>query len=303
MIGSIIKMVLYNLIICKEIGWGSFIMRQNNTVLFKLAGVFWIIQTILAVIDIFTEQSEGLALVTGLVMAVLYAVCAYGLFIGDTYKFYKSIKIFSIIIYIACGIVILSMFSIIAYVGGLAIAMMIVFGMLAAEFWSLTKLAGMADDNEPVDKFWYVPGVIYLVTIILSFLMVQSIASKYDINGNVMGGLISDNIVILIFGTAMYFITGYAFYDSQKQAAANVPPAQTYQQQSRPVYNVYNPNNMNGANNINGTDSTNNSSDLSVSKYANSNSEDTYGAGSYNLNGNTVGEEAEKKSTFTLKKD
>ncbi|MBQ9199904.1 MAG: hypothetical protein IJ141_06955 [Lachnospiraceae bacterium] len=272
-------------------------MRQNNTVMFKLAGVFWIIQTILAVIDIFTEQSEGLAFVIGLVMAALYAVCAYGLFIGDTYKFYKSIKIFSIIIYVACGIVILSMFSIIAYVGGLAIVMMIVIGMLAAEYWSLTKLAGMADDNEPVDKFWYVPGVIYLVTIILSFLMVQSITSKYDINGNVMGGLISDNIVMLIFGTAMYFITGYAFYDSQKQAVTNVPPAQTYQQQSRPVYNIYNPNNMNS------TGSANNSSDFSISNNANSNSEDIYSAGSYNLNGDTVGQEVEKKSTFTLKKD
>ena len=295
-------------------------MRQNNTVMYKLAGVFWIIQTILTFINIFTEKEEGIALVISLVMATLYAVCAYGLFVGDTYKFYKSIKIFTIIIYVACGIVILSMFSIIAYVGGLAIVMMLIVGMLAAEYWSLTKLAGMADDNEPVDKFWYVPGVIYLVTVIISYLLVQSVVSKYSLNDNVMGGLISDNIIMLIFGTAMYFITGYAFYDAQKQAVSNVPPAQTYQQQPRPTYNVYNPNNLYNANNMNSANNTYNANNMnSTNNTYNANNmsnttadnstgstldqSENYTSGGYNLNGNVVSGDTEKKSSFTLKKD
>ena len=182
----------------------------------------------------------------------------------------------------------------------------------------------MADDNEPVDKFWYVPGVIYLITIVFSYAMVSSIASKYDINVNSIGGLISDNLIMLIFGATMYFITGYAFYDAQKQAVGNAPATPNYQPQQR-TYNVYNPNNMNYANNTynannmyntnnmnnaNNINSTNNESGFKISNNVNSytgdndgNSENSYSSGSYNLNGNIVGEEPEKKSAFTLKKD
>lgn len=299
-------------------------MRQNNTVLYKIAGIFWGIQTILSLTSIFSEDAQGISIVIGLAIAALYGVCAYGLFIGDTYKFYKSIKIFSIILYVACGIVILSAFSVISLIGGIAVVLILVYLMLAAEFWSLTKLAGMADDNEPVDKFWYVPGVIYLITIVFSYAMVSSIASKYDINVNSIGGLISDNLIMLIFGTTMYFITGYAFYDAQKQAVGNAPATPNYQPQQR-TYNVYNPNNMNYANNTynannmyntnnmnnaNNINSTNNASGFKISNNVNSytgdndgNSENSYSSGSYNLNGNIVGEEPEKKSAFTLKKD
>lgn len=193
-------------------------MRQNNTVFYKIAGVFWAIQVILGLVNAFTGEAEGLGMLIGIGLVICEGVCAYALFTGDTYKFYISIKILSIAVTVAVVIIALGLIRILSIIPGVYLGMMLVLGLLVADYWSLTDVSQKADENISVEKNWYIPGVIYLVTIIVSYAFVQSVASKYGVNMEIGAALISDNLVMLIFGTALFFFTGYAFYEAQKSA-------------------------------------------------------------------------------------
>ena len=204
-------------------------MRQNNTTLYILAGILWAIQTVFALINVFTGEVEGLGMIIGIGLAVLEGICAYALFVGDTYRFHGSIKILSIAISIAAGIVALYMLKLMSFAPGITLGIILLLGLLVAEYWALTSVAAKADENEPLDSCWYIPGALYVATVVFSYLFVKSIANKYGLSLNVAGSLISDNLVTLIFSLAVFFITGYAFYDAQKGAINNgpVPPHNT----------------------------------------------------------------------------
>lgn len=137
-------------------------------------------------------------------------------------------------------------------------------------------------------------------------MFVNSIANKYGISLNVAGSLISDNLVTLIFGLAVFFITGYAFYDAQKSAINNDPrPPQNTNfpmgGQSGPdsssvfgnLYsNSYKQQNMGGTQNINNMN--------------NNEPNNANGNNSYDSTSETSGAESDKpsgSSMFTLKKD
>ncbi len=281
-------------------------MRQNNTTLYILAGILWAIQTLFALINVFTGEIETLGMIIGLGMAVLEGICAYALFIGDTYRFHGSIKILSIAISVAAGIVALYMLRLMSFVPGVTLGIILLLGLLVAEYWSLTSVSAKADENEPLDNCWYIPGAIYVATVVFTYLFVNSIANKYGISLNVAGSLISDNLVTLIFGLAVFFITGYAFYDAQKSAINNDPrPPQNTNfpmgGQSGPdsssvfgnLYsNSYKQQNMGGTQNINNMN--------------NNEPNNANGNNSYDSTSETSGAESDKpsgSSMFTLKKD
>ena len=127
-------------------------MRQNNTTLDILAGILWAIQTLFALINVFTGEIETLGMIIGLGMAVLEGICAYALFIGDTYRFHGSIKILSIAISVAAGIVALYMLRLMSFVPGVTLGIILLLGLLVAEYWSLTSVSAKADENEPLDN-------------------------------------------------------------------------------------------------------------------------------------------------------
>ena len=281
-------------------------MRQNNTTLYILAGILWAIQTLFALINVFTGEIETLGMIIGLGMAVLEGICAYALFVGDTYRFHGSIKILSIAISVAAGIVALYMLRLMSFAPGVTLGIILLLGLLVAEYWSLTSVSAKADENEPLDNCWYIPGAIYVATVVFTYLFVNSIANKYGISLNVAGSLISDNLVTLIFGLAVFFITGYAFYDAQKSAINNdpTPPQNTnfpMGGQSGPdsssvfgnLYsNSYKQQNMGGTQNINNMN--------------NNEPNNANGNNSYDSTSETSGTESDKpsgSSMFTLKKD
>ena len=75
--------------------------------------------------------------------------------------------------------------------------MIVIVALIIAEFWVLTKLAGMADDNEPVDRFWFVPGVIYVFNTVFSYIFMNSLAATYSLNLSAFGGLNTDNVIFI----------------------------------------------------------------------------------------------------------
>ena len=266
-------------------------MRQNNTVFYTIAGVFWTIQTVLALINLVTGEAEGLGMLIGIGLTVIEGICAYALFTGDTYKFYKSIKILSIAITVSAVIIFLTMIRLLSILPGVFLGLMLLLALLSAQYWALTDVAKKTDDNDSVEKSWYIPGIIYLVSIIFSYAYLQSIVSKYGVDMNVGGALISDNLVMLIFGVALFFFTGYSFYYAQKSAVNNISAYQSGQNYPNNAYNnVYsNANNTyNAYNNV----------------YSNANNTDAY---SENNSGYSQAGQQETEnsgsSKFTLKKD
>lgn len=303
-------------------------MRQNNTTLYVLAGILWAIQTLFALINVFTGEVEGLGMIIGIGLAVLEGICAYALFVGDTYRFHGSIKILSIAISVAAGIVALYMMKLMSIAPGITLGIILLLGLLVAEYWALTSVAAKADENEPLDNCWYIPGALYLATVVFSYLFVKSIANKYGMKLDVAGSLISDNLVTLIFSLAVFFITGYAFFDAQKSAVNNGPtPPQNTNYPMGPggpdsssvfgnLYsNSFKQQNMGGTQNINNQFANNQQANMNPYNTQNN----AYGNSAYtntpnNANGNNSlgsssdvsGAESEKpsgSSMFTLKKD
>lgn len=277
-------------------------MRQNNTVFYKIAGIFWTIQTILGLVNVFTGEVEGLGMLIGIGLMICEGICAYALFTGDTYKFYTCIKILSIAVTVAVVIIALASIRILSIIPGVYLGMMLVLGLLVADYWFLTDVSKKADDNISVEKNWYIPGVIYLVTILVSYAFVESVASKYGLNMDVGSVLISDNLVMLIFGTALFFFTGYGFYEAQKSA---VNGGAAYASEQNMQNNV-----SNGAMNVFGNIYNNNQRQ---NQYYNPNVNNTNN--NFNGSGDDVNNEqktqeinqGEKSSSgeskFTLKKD
>ncbi len=299
-------------------------MRQNNTTLYVLAGILWALQTIFTLINAFTGEVETLAIIIGLGIAALEGICAYALFIGDTYKFHGSIKILSIIISVAVGIVLTQLIKILSYLPGIGFGLIILLLLLASVYWALVSVSEKADENEPLDKYWYIPGALYLISVVFSYMLVKSMENKYGLSLNVAGSLISDNLVTLIFGLAVFFITGYAFYDAQRGVGNNgpTPPQNTNIPMGGPdsssvfgnLYsNGYQQQNMGGApgNNMNPYNAAMNNAynptqNNAYGNFNNTVQNNAYGSNASDNVSETNNVENEKPSgsgMFTLKKD
>lgn len=270
-------------------------MKRYDTAYFIIAGVFWAIQTVLSLINVFSSEIEGLGMIIGIGLVVCEGLCAYALFIGDAYKFYNNIKILSIAVTVAVVIIVLALIRMLSILPGVFLGMVLVLGLLVADYWSLTDVAKKADDNISVEKSWFIPGAIYLATIIVSYAFVQSIASKYGVNMDVGSVLISDNLVMLIFSTALFFFTGYAFNAAQNSvidATSSNQPSQNYQ------------NNVpNFGSNVFGN--IQNYSGNVQNENVQSQNEQTQNVQNENVQGQNVQTDTEKTSSskFTLKKD
>ncbi|MBQ9609902.1 MAG: hypothetical protein IJV15_10735 [Lachnospiraceae bacterium] len=197
-------------------------MREIKTVWYNIAGVFWTIQAVLSIVGIFSGEQTLISTIAVIGIAVCYILCAIGMFSGEISRFYIGIKALSIYISVVGGLSITGLLMLIFVsamfgFGFFIIAMIIMLGLVIAQYWMLTKIAEKADDNISIEKEWYIPGVLYGVVQIVGYFLVGYLAKKldgdYQLNA---GGILAGNIISIIFGLAMLLTTGYAFYDGQK---------------------------------------------------------------------------------------
>ena len=201
---------------------GDLSMREIKTAWYNVAGALWAVQAVLSVINIFSGEQNTVGIGAALGNVVCYILCAVGMFSGEINRFHTGIKALSIYISVVGGLAILALLMIV-FVGAMyglglfIIIMMLILGLVIAQYWMLTKIAEKADDNISIEKEWFMPGVLYGIAQILGYIMLGYLANKmdgeYQLNA---GGVLSGSIISIIFGLAMLLTTGYAFYDGQK---------------------------------------------------------------------------------------
>ena len=197
-------------------------MREIKTAWYNVAGALWAVQAVLSVINIFSGEQNTVGIAAALGIVACYILCAVGMFSGEISKFHTGIKALSIYISVVGGLAIVALLMIV-FVGAMfglglfIIIMMLILGLVIAQYWMLTKIAEKADDNISIEKEWFMPGVLYGIAQILGYIMLGYLANKtdgeYQLN---VGGILSGSIISIIFGLAMLLTTGYAFYDGQK---------------------------------------------------------------------------------------